>query len=121
MFGITYAFLILTFFAVCFNPPAHGSKIVSKGQGLHISKKLRISKDNVNHYKIVKRSIDARKKHDIYFVYRLLVEIKNESSILSKNIINVEVYREDKLSLNTNKHSKEWHFLCHILFLSRIT
>ncbi|MCK5762472.1 MAG: NAD(P)/FAD-dependent oxidoreductase, partial [Candidatus Izimaplasma sp.] len=67
-----------------------------------LSKKLRISKDNINHYKIIKRSIDARKKHDIYFVYKLLVEIKNESRILSKNITNVEIYKEAKSNINTD-------------------
>ncbi|KFZ27459.1 MAG: glutamate synthase subunit beta [Candidatus Izimaplasma bacterium HR2] len=65
-----------------------------------ISKKLRTSKDNINHYKVIKRSIDARKKHDIYFVYRLFVDIKNESTTLSKNIVNVEVYKEDKTNIN---------------------
>lgn len=67
-----------------------------------ISKKLRISKDNIISYKTIKRSIDARKKHDIYFVYKLLVEIKNESSILSKNITNIEIYKEVNLNINTD-------------------
>lgn len=65
-----------------------------------ISKKLRIGKDHIKSYKIIKRSIDARKKHDIYFVYKLLAEIKNESSVLLKNITNVEIYKDDKLSVN---------------------
>ena len=75
-----------------------------------ISKKLRMNQDSIIHYKIVKRSTDARKKHDIYFVYSVLVEVENESNILSKKIKNVELYKEvnrnldiDKVEYNKNK------------------
>lgn len=76
-----------------------------------ISKKLRINIDNIINYKTIKRSIDARKKNDIYFVYRIYVEIKNESTTLLKNIVNVELYKEvnedlksDNIKYDKNKN-----------------
>ena len=54
-----------------------------------ISKKLLTSSDNILDYKILRRSIDARKKADIQFVYNLLVKVKGEKTILSKKINNV--------------------------------
>jgi hypothetical protein len=54
-----------------------------------ISKKLRISMEDVLEYRILKRSIDARKKADILFVYDLSVKVKHEKAILSKKIMNV--------------------------------
>lgn len=54
-----------------------------------ISKKLRISMEDILDYTIIKRSIDARKKTDILFVYDLSVKVKHEKAILSKKIVNV--------------------------------
>ena len=34
-------------------------------------------------YKILKRSIDARKKPELFYVYTIGVEIKNEKKVLS--------------------------------------
>ena len=65
-----------------------------------ISKKLRISKDDIIDYTIVKRSIDARKKHDIYFVYKIFVKVNNETLVLSKKITNVELHKEVNQNLN---------------------
>jgi len=68
-----------------------------------ISKKLRISVEDLIKYEIIKRSIDARKKHDIYFVYKVYVSIQNESNILSRNFANVEPYNEkDKSFIEEN-------------------
>ena len=68
-----------------------------------ISKKLRISVEDLIKYEIIKRSIDARKKHDIYFVYKVYVSIQNESNILSRNFANVEPYNEkDKSVIDEN-------------------
>ena len=36
---------------------------------LECSRKLRINKSNIESYKINKRSIDARKKPDLFYVY----------------------------------------------------
>ena len=49
-----------------------------------ISKKLNISEEAVLSYRIFKKSIDARKKNQIHFVYVVDVEVKNEETILKK-------------------------------------
>ena len=48
-----------------------------------LAKKLKISEDAIINYRIFKKSIDARKKNNIQFVYTLDVELKNESKILN--------------------------------------
>lgn len=47
-----------------------------------IARKLRISESDILSYNIFKKSIDARKKSDIHFVYSVDVELKNEDRIL---------------------------------------
>lgn len=54
-----------------------------------ISKTLRISIEDVLSYTIQRRSIDARKKDSIFFVYTVLVKVKGEKRVLSKNIKDV--------------------------------
>ncbi len=57
-----------------------------------IIKKLNTKKENIIDYKISKKSIDAR-KNEIYYVYEVIVNLKNENKInLSKDII----YYEEK-------------------------
>lgn len=68
-----------------------------------ISKKLRVNNENIINYNIVKRSIDARKKHDIYFVYKIAVKVTNEVDVLSKKIVNVELKKEVQISRNNEK------------------
>ncbi|SER53600.1 NAD(P)/FAD-dependent oxidoreductase [Lachnobacterium bovis] len=46
-----------------------------------IASMLKLKKDFS--YKIVKKSIDARKKPDIFWVYAVNIEVKNESKVLS--------------------------------------
>ena len=50
-----------------------------------ILKKLKISKDELIDYTIYKESIDARDKSNIFFVYTLDVNLKNEKQIYIKN------------------------------------
>ena len=45
-------------------------------------KMLRISRKDLGHYYIRKRSLDARKKPELYYVYSIDVEIKNEERVL---------------------------------------
>ncbi|MCH5256305.1 MAG: FAD-dependent oxidoreductase [Lachnospiraceae bacterium] len=45
---------------------------------------LYISKDEIRSCSIVKKSIDARKKPDIYFIYTIDVEIENEDELLKR-------------------------------------
>lgn len=50
-----------------------------------ISKILKINEKDIIKYSINKKSLDARKKENINYVYEFDVEVKNEKSILSKN------------------------------------
>lgn len=47
-----------------------------------LAKALRIKTDAVREYKIRKQSVDARKKHNVVFVYTIDVDVKNEADIL---------------------------------------
>ena len=49
-----------------------------------LAKKLKISPDSITSYRIFKKSIDAREKKDIQFVYTLDVELQNEDKVLNK-------------------------------------
>ena len=59
---------------------------------IKVSKILKVNKDDIKNIKIVKKSIDARDKNDIYFVYELDINIDNEDKVLKRNkdIIKVE-------------------------------
>ena len=60
---------------------------------LSILKKLKLPKNYNLNYKIVKKSIDARKKPDVYYVYEVLCELdKNleETTYEIKEIYSVE-------------------------------
>lgn len=48
-----------------------------------LAKKLKISQESIVSYIIFKKSIDARKKNNIQFVYTLDVELKNENKVLN--------------------------------------
>src|SRR5690554_3951103 len=50
-----------------------------------LSKKLKVSQESILSYRIFKKSVDAKKKNDIHFVYTLDVELMNEEKILATN------------------------------------
>lgn len=50
-----------------------------------LSKVLKINKDDIISYKILKKSLDARLKPNLVYVYDLAVNIKNETNFLNKN------------------------------------
>ena len=50
-----------------------------------ISKKLKISKEMIKEYRINKKSIDARDKNNIYYVYEVDIKLDSEDLILKKN------------------------------------
>ena len=52
-------------------------KLINKAASL-----LNVNKGEIRSLRIVKKSIDARKKPDIYFIYTIDVEVKNEDEIL---------------------------------------
>jgi uncharacterized protein len=49
-----------------------------------IAKKLKVSEEEVQNFKIIKESLDARKKNDIKYLYCVEVEHKNEKKIVNK-------------------------------------
>ncbi|MBE6160601.1 MAG: FAD-dependent oxidoreductase [Firmicutes bacterium] len=60
-----------------------------------VSKELRINKKNITSYKISKKSLDARNKPKLYFIYEIDVEVKNEDDILKK-INNKDIFKSPK-------------------------
>lgn len=49
-----------------------------------ISKKLRIDLSLITSFRIVKESLDARNKNEIFYVYEVDVSVKNEENVLKK-------------------------------------
>lgn len=49
-----------------------------------ISRKLDCGEEQILDYKVLRRSVDARKKPDLFFQYTLAVSLKNENRILSR-------------------------------------
>ncbi|MBQ6819862.1 MAG: FAD-dependent oxidoreductase [Clostridium sp.] len=49
-----------------------------------VAKKLRISKDEIKNLKIIKESLDARKKNDIKYIYCVDIEHSNEEKLMKK-------------------------------------
>ncbi len=74
-----------------------------------ISKKLRIPTENILGYTVERRSIDARKKDDILFTYTVLVKVKSEKRILSKNIPNVSkhIFKHDNIDYKAFNYDKD--------------
>ena len=56
-----------------------------------ITKKIKLSIDDIKNYKIVKKSMDARYKPDLYYIYEVDVDVVNEKEVLSKNKNNNDV------------------------------
>ena len=49
-----------------------------------LAKKLRIDACDIDHLSIQKQSLDARNKHEIFYVYEVDASFKNEKEILRK-------------------------------------
>ena len=49
-----------------------------------ISKKLKVSEEEINDFKIIKESVDARNKDNIKFTYAIEANIKNEDKIIKR-------------------------------------
>lgn len=50
-----------------------------------LAKALRVPVEEIQAYRIFKRSLDARKKENIHYAYVVDVEVKNEKKLLEKN------------------------------------
>ncbi|AIO18494.1 tRNA 5-methylaminomethyl-2-thiouridine biosynthesis bifunctional protein MnmC [Candidatus Izimaplasma bacterium HR1] len=74
-----------------------------------LSKLLRVSIEDVLDYRIERRSVDARKKDMIFFVYTLSVKVKGEKRILSKNIPNVskQVFKHSDVDYTKLNYAKD--------------
>ena len=68
-----------------------------------ICKKLKIDEKRIKTIKINKKSIDARKKKNVHFVYEAYVSLDNEIQVLKRNKSN-DISSEIRIeSLVTNK------------------
>lgn len=62
----------------------------------YIEKKLKIKADYIRNIEILKKSVDARKKEQLSFVYQLDIECDNEKKIVSR-------YKKNDVSLKEKK------------------
>ena len=58
----------------------------------YVSKKLRINKNDIVSFRLLKRSLDARNQNDIHYVCSFIIRAKNESEIIKNKKINVQRY-----------------------------
>ena len=68
-----------------------------------ISKKIKIDSSQIDDLTIIKRSIDARDKKQIYFIYECNFSVKNEEKILKNNRKNSNLSISKSLSYNFQK------------------
>ena len=61
-----------------------------------ILKKLKIKKENIISYEIVKQSLDARKKDNIYYLYTIDIKLTNEQKL--KKYKDVSIPKNEKYS-----------------------
>ena len=71
-----------------------------------ISKKLKVSKNDILDFNIHKQSIDARNKDRIYYVYEVNANAKNEEIVLKKNKSS-DVFIAPKLEYKFSKSGDE--------------
>ena len=72
-----------------------------------VSKKLNTNIDNINNINISKKSIDARDKNNIYYVYEVIVSLNNESNIKYNNDILKYINEEYKYEITGTNIMKE--------------
>ncbi len=58
-------------------------------------KRMRVAKENVSSWKILKQSLDARKKSNIFYIYSACFEVKNEDEVL-KYINDKHIFRYEE-------------------------
>lgn len=68
-----------------------------------VAKKLKINESHIKNIKIIKESLDARKKNQIKFNYALDVEVENEKSIIKK-------IKDNDVKLNEDEYTQEIPF-----------
>ena len=73
-----------------------------------IAKQLRVNKQDIKNITIIKKSLDARKKDNLFYVFEVDVEIKNEEQII-KNNKSQDIFKtpiEEYIFPKTNKDIK---------------
>ena len=70
-----------------------------------LADKLKININEIEEFKILKESIDARKKPEIYYVYEVVVKLKKENKIINNK--DVETYIETNYELIANRTLKD--------------
>ena len=60
-----------------------------------VCKKIKIKKNDILEYKIVKKSIDARYKPELFYIYELDVKVCNEEDVINKNKNNLDVFASE--------------------------
>ena len=62
-----------------------------------ISKKLGINVNDIKNYKVIKKSIDARYKPDIFYIYELDINCNNEDRVKKRNkSLDISISKDDK-------------------------
>lgn len=74
-----------------------------------IAKKLRINQSDILALKIKKRSIDARCKPDLYYIYEVDVVLKEEEKVLKKKIKDVSITKEEHYKSPIHGNEKLLH------------
>ena len=69
-------------------------EVLKKNIKESLAKKLKVNETDILDYEIIKESIDARNKNEIYFVYELDVNLKNEKKIKRNDDIFDSIKRE---------------------------
>ena len=76
----------------------------------YICKKIKCTEEDINKIKIIKQSLDARKKTNIFYILEVDITCKNQQTILKKNINNNDVFKSPeekyKYPIKGNKELK---------------
>ncbi|MCR5619310.1 MAG: hypothetical protein K6F65_04360, partial [Lachnospiraceae bacterium] len=69
-----------------------------------VCSKLKISDPDINDIGIIRRSLDARKKPELYYVFSIWADCKNEDKLLKKfaKDANISSYRKTEYRLPEN-------------------
>ena len=76
---------------------------------LKIAKKLKIKENEIINFKINKKSLDARDKKNLIYVYEIDVNLKNENNILNKNLKDILKTPNETYKLPTPGNQKLNH------------
>ncbi|BCN30587.1 NAD(P)/FAD-dependent oxidoreductase [Anaeromicropila herbilytica] len=75
-----------------------------------ISKQLKLNDQQVKKYTIIKKSIDARKKNDIKYIYTIDVEVNEETKVVKRlNDANISIAEESKYTFAPTGTNKMLH------------